>query len=142
MKQMKYLMVLAFLPCISIATPFSRDDFIGVTCSSADGGKTCYGYNETYGDGTMDSCGRVPNGGPKFAMKLTYEVNQNTKCETVVKTTHQRIMPVGAKFCAIYLERKSGELTYRFDDDEPGKVRRIIKSSRSAKSCQPLIDSL
>jgi hypothetical protein len=143
MKLCKYLLIaLAFTPCFSSAAPLSRADFIGVTCSSADNGKTCWGFNETYGDGTMDSCGRAPNGGPEFAMKLVYEITENTKCETVVKTTHPRIMPVGTKFCAIYLERKPDGFTYRFDDDEPSKIRRIFNSTRAAKSCQSLIDSL
>jgi hypothetical protein len=136
------LIVLAFSSCVASAAPLSRPDFMGVTCSSSDGGKTCYGYNETYSNGTMDSCGRVPNGGPDFAMKLVYEINANTKCETVVKTSHPNVMPVGTRYCAIYLERMTDGFTYRFDDDKPGKIRRIFRSTRAAKTCQPLIDSL
>lgn len=113
-----------------------------MTCSSADGGKSCYGYAQTYADGTMDSCGRVPGGGPKFAMTFTYTITKNTKCDTVVKTTDPKVMPVGTTFCAIYLERKPDGFTYRYDDDAPAKVRRLYTSSPAAKWCQPLIDAL
>jgi len=147
MRPLSHLLValalgLALASCVSSSTHFSRKDFIGVSCSSEDGGKTCFGHGETYEDGTSDSCGRIPNGGPDFALKLVYEISGNKMCETVVKTTHPHVMGAGYKFCSIYLSHDAGGITYRFTDDEPTKVRRIYRSTRANKWCQPLIDSL
>jgi len=143
MKRYTFLVfVLACFSCAANAARPSRADFIGVTCGSKDNGKTCYGYDENYGDGTSDSCGRVPNGGPDFAMKLVYEITGDKICKTVIKTSDSRVMPPGTKFCTIILERKSDGYTYRFDDDEPRKIRKGFYSTKATKSCQPLIDAL
>ena len=142
MKHFRYLFVAAALAsCTSSAEQMKPSDLIRVSCSSEDGGKTCFGYGEKYSDGTSDACGRVP-GGPEFALKMTYEITDNRLCETVVKTSDPKTMPVGERFCAIYLERKPKELTYRFSDDPPTKLRHSYNSTRSEKSCQHLIDAL
>jgi hypothetical protein len=136
------LIVLVLSSQVSGGESLTQSEFIGVTCNSADGGKTCYGYNETYGDGTSDSCGRVPDGGPEFALKLTYTVSGNISCETVVKTSHPEVMPVGEKFCVVNLTRESDSYTYRFTDDEPTRIRRGYYATRADKWCQGLIDLL
>ena len=130
------------MPFASSSESISRSEIIGVSCSSDDGGKTCYGYSETYEDGTSDACGRVPNGGPEFAVKLRYEVFGNTKCETVLKTTDPHVLPVGERICSIYLERKPEGFIYRFGDDKPTKVRWAYNSTKAEKWCQHLIDGL
>ena len=134
--------LLLILSCACSASGGGGRDFIGVTCSSADGGKTCFGYGEVYPDGTSDACGQIPNGGPQFALKMTYEIKGETKCETVVKTSDPRIMPVGEKVCAIRLEQTPDGYTYRFPDDPPTKIRKSYNAPRSSKWCQSLIDAL
>jgi hypothetical protein len=143
MKHLRHLLIaLTLTSFASSAGSFSRSDFLGVWCSSKDGGKTCFGYDEVYEDGTSDSCGRIPNGGPEFALKLTYKISGNTKCETVVETTHPDIMPVGKTVCAVFLTREIGSFTYRFTSDEPTRIRRSFDAEKSDKWCQHLIDSL
>jgi hypothetical protein len=117
-------------------------DFLGVTCSSVDGGKTCFGYGETYPDGTSDACGQIPNGGPKFAVKMTYEIKGETKCETLVQTSDPKVMPVGKKVCAIRLEQTPDGYTYRFPEDPSSEIRKSYNAPRSDKWCQSLIDAL
>ena len=139
--QFSIAIIIALAACSSSAAKFSSSDFVGVSCSSKDGGKTCFGYNENYADGTSDSCGRVPDG-PEFALKLTYEISGDHWCETVVKSSHPNFMPVGEKFCSIYLGRTPTGLSYRFTDDPPTKVRYSYSATRADKWCQPLIDAL
>ena len=142
MRNFSYFILTALLAsCSTGAGQFSPSDFIRVSCSSEDGGKTCYGYGEIYSDGTSDSCGRVPDG-PEFAMKLRYEISGNSVCETVVKTTDPKTMPVGDRFCAIYLEREPHDFTYRFSNDPPTKTRHSYTAKRADKWCQNLIDGL
>ena len=142
MKHYRYLLfAVALASCTSSAQHFKPSELIRVSCSSRDEGKTCFGYGEIYGDGTSDACGRIP-GGPEFALKMTYEITGDRLCETVVKTSGPGGMPVGEKFCAIYLERKPNEITYRFTDDPPTKLRHSYNAVRSDKWCQHLIDAL
>lgn len=136
------LVAIMVASCSSPDGEFSRTDFIGVTCNSKDGGKSCVGYSERYENGQEDACGRIPNGGPEFALKLTYEISGSTVCNTVIKTSDSRTMPVGEKFCAVYLKRNAEGITYRFTDDEPSKVRQSYHAEKSAKWCQHLIDAL
>ncbi len=142
MKHFRYLfMAPALVSCSAGAQKFVAANLVRVSCSSNDDGKTCFGYGETYSDGTSDACGRVP-GGPEFALKMTYEVSGNTLCETVTKTSDPRTMPVGQRFCSIYLERRPQELIYRFSDDPPNKIRHSYNATRSDKWCQHLVDAL
>lgn len=143
MKHFRILLIaLTVASCTTAAGDFSHQDFIGVSCSSNDGGNTCFGYGERYENGTEDACGRIPNGGPEFALKLTNEISGSTVCSTVVKTSDTRTMPVGDKFCAVHLQRNADGLTYRFTDDEPTKIRQIYLANRSDKWCQHLVDAL
>jgi hypothetical protein len=143
MKHYRYLFVTVLIAsCSSPAGDFSRADFMGVSCSSKDGGKTCFGYGERYENGKEDACGRIPNGGPEFALKLTYEISDSTVCSTVVKTSNANAMPVGDRFCSIYLNRNAAGIAYRFSDDEPGKVRQSYRAKKADKWCQHLIDAL
>jgi len=142
MKHLCYLFIAAALAsCSADAQRFNPTDLVRVSCSSKDDGKTCFGYGETYSDGTSDACGRVPNG-PEFALKMTYEIKGNSLCETVTQTSDPRTMPVGQRFCSIYLERGPQEFTYRFSDDPPTKVRHSYNATRSDKWCQHLVDAL
>ncbi|WP_156087903.1 MULTISPECIES: hypothetical protein [unclassified Lysobacter] len=75
-------------------------------------------------------------------MKLSYEIAGNAKCETVAKTSDPRVMPVGTRICALYLDRKPEGFTYRFDDDKPTKVRWVYNATRADKWCQHLIERL
>jgi hypothetical protein len=136
------LITLAVASFATTAGNFSQQDFVGVSCSSNDGGKTCLGYGERYENGTEDSCGRIPNGGPEFALKLTYEISGSTVCSTVVETSNSRTMPVGDRFCSSYLQKNADGFTYRFTDDEPTKIRQGYRAKKSDKWCQHLIDAL
>lgn len=143
MKLSRYLIIgLLLASCTSTAETFSPDDFIGVTCSSRDGGKSCFGYGEVYDNGLSDACGRLPNGGPEFAMKLKYEVTGNMRCETVVATSDPKTMPVGERLCMVYTAKEPNALVYRFTDDDPARERRSYRAQRSDKWCQHLIDAL
>ena len=143
MKHFRILLIaLVAASCSTTAGDFSPKDFIGVSCSSKDGGKTCFGYGERYENGTEDACGRIPNGGPEFALKLTYEISGSTVCSTVVKTSDSRAMPVGDKFCSVYLQKNVDGMTYRFTDDDSTRIRQGYLAKRSDKWCQHLIDAL
>lgn len=128
--------------CACSANDGGRRDILGVTCSSTDGGKTCFGYGETYANGTSDACGQIPNGGPRFALKMTYEISGATKCETVIKTSTPGIMPVGQKVCSVLLEQTSDGYTYRLPSDPSGAIRKAFNALRNDKWCQSLIDEL
>lgn len=142
MNLLRQLAAAAFLASsAACASQFEIKDLVRVSCSSEDNGKTCYGYGEIYGNGTSDACGRVP-GGPEFAMKMAYEFSGDEICQTVVRTSHQEVMPVGQRVCYTYLERKPREFTFRFSDDPPEKVRHSYDASKSDKWCQHLIDAL
>ena len=143
MKRHNYFLVaLALVSASSSAKEFSRSDFLGVSCASEDGGKTCYGYGERYENGTEDACGRVPNGGPEFALKLTYEISGPMVCSTVIATSDSRGMKIGESFCSIYLKKTDNGIQYRFTDDDLNKVREGYKAKRPDKWCQSLIDAL
>lgn len=128
--------------CVCSANDGARRDHLGVTCSSTDGGKSCYGYGETYANGTSDACGQIPNGGPRFALKMTYEISGATKCETVIKTSLPGVMPVGQKICSVYLEQAPDGYTYRLQSDPSGAIQKSFNALRSDKWCQSLIDEL
>ncbi|MFY2763697.1 hypothetical protein [Arenimonas sp. MALMAid1274] len=138
----RLLPLMAVVGCASSTViELSPTELLRVSCSSMDGGKTCFGYGELYADGRSDACGRVPNG-PEFALQMTYEISGNTLCETVVKTSHSAVMPIGQKLCGIYTERRDNALVYRFTDDPTDKVRISYDAVRSDKWCQHLIDAL
>jgi hypothetical protein len=150
MKQPLFSIFLLTLPLIAVAcspaqsgprpSKISPKQVSGVWCSSIDGGKTCWGIGETYSNGTEDSCGRELMQGVEFAMTLTYELKDNVMCETVVKSSHPKIMPPGEKFCSVLIDVKPDRHTYHFTDDE--KVRTSYRKARSDKWCQNLIDAL
>ena len=122
------------------ALSYSNSQMLGVWCSSRDGGRTCWGYGETYANGDMDSCGTVPDTDVSFAMVLHAENHGDTRCETVVKTSHPKVMPVGERFCSRLVAVEPDEYSYVFTDDT--KVRTLYRRARTEKWCQPLIDSL
>lgn len=135
------LLLSALLCATTSANAAPEGRYADLTCGSKDGGKTCDAFDQTYLDGTADACGRVPNG-PEFAVKLAYTMSGNTKCETVTKTSHPEVMPVGEKFCTIILSRDAAGTSFRYTDDEPSKIRKSFKATQAAKWCQPLIDAL
>ena len=116
------------------------EQVVGVWCSSADEGRTCWGIGETYPDGTADACGREQTQGIEFAMTLKWEIKNGQMCETVVKTSHPDVMPPGDRFCSVALEFGKDFRKYRFSDDD--KVRTSYRKSRADKWCQPLINGL
>jgi len=134
-------MALTLSSCVNPPTP-RADEKIGVWCNSRDEGKTFWACGESYPGNTGDTCGRDPDYGVEFALKLRHEFSGNTMCETVVKTSHPKIMPIGERFCSITIEKLADGYTYRYIDDPPDKVRRVYRGDRSMKWCQPLIDSL
>ena len=119
---------------------YSDQDMFGVWCSSRDNGATCWAYGETYPDGTIDSCGREPASGTEFAMTLTSKVDGPLRCETVVKTSHPEVMPVGESFCSRLISKGKDQYTYSFTDDS--KLRTTYRRPRSQKWCQAVIDAL
>src|SRR5688572_929149 len=108
--------------CSASPERFAPSDFVRVSCASRDGGKTCFGYGEVYGDGRSDACGRIP-GGSEFAFRMTYEISGNTLCETVTKSSDLNTMPVGKTICAIHTQRRPSGFDYRFSDDPTDEVR-------------------
>lgn len=144
MRHIRYVLFAAagLASCSAGGQDFAPSDFVRVSCSSNDGGKTCFGYGQLYEDGTSDACGRVP-GGPEFALKLTYRMaGKNTVCETVSKSSNPDVMPVGETFCSVYLERRPNEFTYRFQDDPTTRLRHSYNARQEDKWCQPLINAL
>jgi hypothetical protein len=119
---------------------YDNSQMLGVWCSSRDGGRTCWAYGETYANGEIDSCGTVPGTDVSFAMLLQAENRGDTRCETVVKTSHPEILPVGERFCARLVSVEPDQYSYVFTDDE--KVRTLYRRAITDKWCQPAIDSL
>ena len=141
MKRFLVLTLFCLAGCVASGqVSYTDRDLVGVWCSSKDDGATCWAYGETYPDGTVDSCGREPSSGTEFAMVLTSEVQGPVKCETVVKTSHPNVMPVGEKFCSRILSKSKDRYTYSFTDDS--RARTTYRRPRSEKWCQAAIDAL
>ena len=116
-------------------------DLLDVTCTSEDAGDTCWSYRERYADGTADACGRLPDGGAEFAMKLTWEIVDGAVCDTITHSSDPKLLPIGLRVCAVLVERTPTVDTYR-STERNAPLRRTYRRPRAEKSCQPRIDAL
>lgn len=72
----------------------------GSWCVSDDVGKTCWGYDTFLADGTVQSCGIIPETKKSFRAKASFKVIGATACYEVTGSDDLTSFPVGSKFCA------------------------------------------
>ena len=75
----------------------------GAWCSSEDGGKTCWGYDQ-FDSGIVRSCGRFSNSEVDFFVRSRYIINGTKVCYTIAQSTLPEILKIGQRFCEDVLQ--------------------------------------
>lgn len=123
MKALRVLVVSLFATLVTVpsamAGSIDPQQLVGVWGNSSDGGKTFWGYDQYFADGSTRSWGTVPNTTIHYEVEAMYNVKQKfdiTNCLTIVGTSHPEVMPVGSSWCDEILEVNDSFLTYKSSD--------------------------
>jgi hypothetical protein len=96
------------------------NELIGVWGNSDDNGKTIWGYDEYFPDGTIKSWGTLPDDNYHYESEGKYELvgsNPILSCITVTKTSDPRIMSLGDYWCDELVKITEDKLIFK---DEEG----------------------
>ncbi|MBW8190267.1 hypothetical protein K0504_04385 [Neiella marina] len=123
MKTLRVLVLSLFTTLVAIPSAYADHidpaKLVGVWGNSSDGGKTFWGYDQYFSDGSTRSWGTVPDTTINYEVEAFYQVKQKfdiTNCLTIVGTTHPEVMPVGSSWCDEILEVNDSYLTYKSTD--------------------------
>jgi hypothetical protein len=111
------------------------DALQGVWCSSNDGGKSCWGFDE-FTKGTISSCGRDPSTQAVISAKARYEIRGNSACATVIEASATFALKPGDSFCVTVLD--IDDKTQRFRIGGSSETATMYRVPRSRKRCPGL----
>jgi hypothetical protein len=101
------LFVLMMSSLSTVANEIEFKNLIGVWGNSEDGGKTIWGYDQYFSNGSFKSWGEIPMSSRKYEVEGSYEVKHKFKtnsCLTISKTSAPDIMPIGEHWCDEIIE--------------------------------------
>ena len=105
----------------SVANEIDSNYLIGVWGNSEDGGKTIWGYDQYFSDGSFKSWGEIPQPPIKYELEGTYKVKHKFKsssCLTISKTSDPEIMPIGEHWCDEIIELNDKVFLFKSSDGE------------------------
>ena len=121
MKKSVILVILMMSSLSAVATEIEFKNLVGIWGNSEDGGKTIWGYDQYFADGTFKSWGEIPMYSIKYEVEGSFEVKKELKtksCLTISKTSDANIMPIGENWCDEIIELNDKVFRFKSRDGE------------------------
>ena len=109
-----------------------EDALQGVWCSSDDGGKSCWAFDD-FTKGAISSCGRDPSTKAPISAKARYEIRGNAVCSIVTEANSAFALRPGDRFCVTVLD--IDQQTQRFRIVGSSETVTIYRVPRSRLRC-------
>jgi hypothetical protein len=105
----------------------------GVWCNSADGGRTCWAYDQFLADGTFEACGRTDDDPQPFRGAGEVSVDGRRMCYVVTAASANFWLKPGSRYCTDIVA--IDERTHRYRDIDTGAEFTLFRRPTSAKEC-------
>ncbi|TMP28085.1 hypothetical protein CWB99_01245 [Pseudoalteromonas rubra] len=129
MKKLIFLTALFIGISSSNASEINPKDLIEIWGNSEDGGKTFWGYDQYFADGSLKSWGQIPETPVKYKLEGTYQVKHKFKlssCLTISKTSHPEFIPTGTHWCDEIIKLNDKVFTFKSSN---GKMTTLYRQN-------------